>query len=123
MADKDLIERRIARLTKELESERDNSTAAKHVRIAGLHRYLGQPQLAADWYLKAAAHSIWSELGAGAVIFAQLAVHEDPTNPAIRQAYAEIWEKWGSPGPAPDPMQAPPTLAEIRLICRLKRGL
>ena len=63
MSSKVSIEKRIKRLTKELEGERDNARCAKHVSVALLFRKLGDPQRASEWFLKAAHHAIWSELG------------------------------------------------------------
>jgi len=79
------IEKRIERLTKELETERDNARCAKHVSIALLYRELKDVHLASEWFLKAARHAIWSELGDKAVMYAQMAVLEQPTNEAMRK--------------------------------------
>lgn len=106
------IEKRFKRLTKELETERDNARCAKHVSIALLYRELEDPHLASEWFLKAARHAIWSELGDKAVMYAQMAVLEEPTNAAMRKSYEEIWSKWGS-GPAPDPLKDPPKPTQI----------
>lgn len=86
-------------LTKQLPA--DDARGSVRGQIAGVHLAMGDRGQAEHWFLEAARHAEWSEMGLTPLVWAKMAVRANPDSRAAWAEYERHWKRLGRPG-APD---------------------